>query len=286
MYPMYQPIPMVPPNMNYSSYRQTVNGQQNRNTPRPSGQQRNGNGRQNIDPTPLSECGPVQREGNPSQRQANNQIVTFSDARPMVTTSSGGSEIQLMSRVVKAINPDTPRQIEMNAGLMLNPGSSGTYISSELSSKLKLYNGPKKEVGLIRFGDKSASARIKGSLNVLGIRDVEGNIIRVRGIVVPEFAPSMPCVSLQKEDLDQRECGTMPQRKNMKPGILLGMDYLHHIKLRFMETLPCGYSVYDSTIGPFICGQANEPNGGNLCLATVMATLASATEEREQLISV
>ena len=91
MYPMYQPIPMGPPNMNYSSYRQTVNGQQNRNTPRPSGQQRNGNGRQNIDPTPLSECGPVQREGNPSQRQVNNQIVTFSDARPMVTTNSRGS---------------------------------------------------------------------------------------------------------------------------------------------------------------------------------------------------
>ena len=165
---------------------------------------------------------------------------------------------------------------------MLDPGSTGTYISSELSHKLRLYNGPKKDIGLIRFGDKSASAQIRGTLNVLGIRDVEGSIMRIRGIVVPELLPSLPCISVQREDLDQlRECGAVPPRRSMKPGILLGMDYLHHIKLRFMETLPCGYSVYDSTLGPFICGTTTEANEGNVCLATMMATLASNTEELE-----
>ena len=73
----------------------------------------------------------------------------------------------------------------------------------------------------------------------------------------------------------------VPPRRSMRPDILLGIDYLHHIKLRFKETKPCGYSVYDSTIGPFVCGQANEPNEGNVCLATVMATLATANEEQE-----
>ena len=85
-----------------------------------------------------------------------------------------------MSRVVKAINPDAPCQIEMNAGLMLDPGSTGTYISSELSQKLRLYNALKKDIGLIQFGDKSVSVQIKGTLNVRGIRDVEGNIMRIR----------------------------------------------------------------------------------------------------------
>ena len=138
MYPMYQPIPMSPPNMNYSSYRQTGNGQRPRNASGPSGQQRTGNGRarQNSDPTTLRECGHVQREGNQNQRQVNDQILTFSDARPMVTTNPKGADIQLMSRVVKAINPDTPRQIEMNTGLILDPGSTGTYI--ELKTYIKL----------------------------------------------------------------------------------------------------------------------------------------------------
>ena len=227
--------------MAHPTYRQRGNGRQNGNAQRPLNRPGNRNGRalQGAAPTPQNRLSPIQEEGRLSPRQMNSQIVSFSDARPAVTTNPGGSDVQLMSRVVKAINPDAPRQIEMNAGLMLDPGSTGTYISSELSHKLRLYNGPKKDIGLIRFGDKSASAQIKGTLNVLGVRDVEGNIMRIRGIVVPEFLPSLPCVSVRKEDLDQlRECGAVPPRRTMKPGILLGMDYLHHLKLKFRETYP------------------------------------------------
>ena len=118
------------------------------------------------------------------------QIVSFNNARPRVRTNPEGSEVQLMmTRVVTTINPDSPRKIEMNAGLMLDLGSTGTYFTSELSYKLRLPIGPRKEVALIRFGDNSASAIIKGNHNVLGIKDVEGNILRVKGIVLPELLP-------------------------------------------------------------------------------------------------
>ena len=79
---------------------------------------------------------------------------------------------------------------------MLDLGSTGTYMTYELSYKLRLPNGPKKEIGLIRFGDQSASTQIKGTLNVVGIRDVNGDILRVKGIVVPDLLPSIPFVSL------------------------------------------------------------------------------------------
>ena len=67
----------------------------------------------------------------------------------------------------------------------------------------------------------------------------------------------------------------------MKPGILLGMDYLKHIKLRFLENLPSGYSVYDSTIGPFVCGQPNSNEGQAICAAAMVTTTESLKAKSE-----
>ena len=279
-YPFIQPTYV--PNVSYqqldqsSSSRRTGNRQFNTNPRGAMSQPSNGANWPNQ--ATRTVAGHTAQESNKStQVGPTNQIVTYNEAKPTVTTNPEGTEVQLMSRVVKAINPDSSRQIEMNTGLMLDLGSTGTYITSELSNKLKLLNGPKKEIGLIRFGDHSASAQIKGNLNVLGIKDTEGNVLRVRGIVVPELLPSIPCVQLQSSELDQlRECGAVPPRRSLKPGILLGMDYLKQIKLRFVENLPSGYCVYDSTIGPFVCGKPNGQEGESSC-ATVMAAMAAIT---------
>ena len=171
-----QPVQFQPnPVSNYSSPNRNLRGSQNGWSDRPAMRQMDQSRTQVARQHTVAASAPQNQanrhfssaNGRPQEAFAS-QIVTYSEAEPDVTATAqpDGSQIQLMTRVVTAINPDSPRMQQMNTGLMLDLGSTGTYMTSDLSYKLRLPNGPKREIGLIRFGDQSASAQIKGTLNV------------------------------------------------------------------------------------------------------------------------
>ena len=163
-----------------------------------------------------------------------------------------------MTRIVTALNPKTG--CEFQAALMLDAGSTETYISTRISSILGLTNGPTKKVNLACFGDEVATKEVKGPVNQIGIKKIDGTHVLIDGITISNFLPTMNCVSLQHQELDDfRTHGLELPYQRMKPDILVGIKDIGRLQLTFLESMASGYYIYQSIIGPFVCGQIDSP---------------------------
>ena len=65
----------------------------------------------------------------------------------------------MMSRIVTAFNPITNEQ--RMAALVIDPGSTESYLSKRISDKLHLSEGPIQCIDLVRFGDEDVSKSIQ-----------------------------------------------------------------------------------------------------------------------------
>ncbi|HEX4852285.1 MAG TPA: hypothetical protein VFV08_15825, partial [Puia sp.] len=107
------------------------------------------------------------------------------------------------------------------------------------------------------------SSKFSGPVNELLIKTVNNDKpITVQGIVLPSFLPSIHIPELTDHDV---RC--LPYKFNwwnqlpgriMSPDILLGIHHLGHLQITFREKLPYGYTIFDSVVGPFICGKNTE----------------------------
>ena len=172
--------------------------------------------------------------------------------------ATGRQEVQLMTRIVTVYNPDTG--LESLAALMVDAGSTESYISKRISTLLSLENGPNQAISLTRFGDKAATKFFTGPLNRIGIRSPEDKNLEIEAIAVDDFLPTMNFINVSFGELERlRETGSEIPTIRRKPDILIGIQDMGRINLHYRETLPNGVYLYNSTIGPFLCGKIKRP---------------------------
>ena len=83
--------------------------------------------------------------------------ITF---RSVGLNAWNGPKYLLLTRIVTVFNPLTGWACKVE--MMIDPGSTNTYITNDLQRKLKLKNGPTRSVNMLRFGDKQPSKNLTG----------------------------------------------------------------------------------------------------------------------------
>ena len=178
--------------------------------------------------------------------------ITF---RSVGVNARNGPQYMLMTRMATVFNPQTGWACKV--GVMVDPGSTETFVTDDLKRKLNLKSGPLQSINLIRFGDTKRTQTLTGPKVQLGIRCAkEGEHISIEGMVVDDFLPALFCTDLNSNDMTywSDQCKEMPPGRFVKPDILLGMKHLHLLNLQFQQSRGDGYQWWDSTIGPIICG--------------------------------
>ena len=162
----------------------------------------------------------------------------------------------MMCRVVIVFNPETGRKCQV--GMIIDNGSTDTYITKRLAENLKLKEGPFRDVEMVRFGDtEHASHNIRGAVGRIGIQTETGPLVAVKGIIIQEFLPPIQhCTAKKYGRFALKEhYQKMPPGAFVEPDLLIGIDNLHLFNIKFEKVLENGYALYGSTVGPFVCGR-------------------------------
>ena len=210
--------------------------------------------------------------------------ITF---RSVGVNCRDGPKYLLMTRMVTVFNLLTGWACKV--GVMIDPGSTETYITKDLKRKLKLKTGPVQTFKLVRFGDVNRPQQLSGPTAQIGIRcSNEAEHISIDGMVVSDFLPALFCSELNNEDKTywSDQCRTMPPGRFVKPDILLGMKHLHLLKLQCQESRGDGFQWWDTSIGPIICGVQSNNNIGvtttALCKQVCPVGVASSENDEDQ----
>ena len=161
----------------------------------------------------------------------------------------------MMSRLVTVFNPTTNKQTIVN--VLLDQGSSETYISKKLSAHLDLKQGPLSRINVSRLGDnKYSSLKINGPKNHIGIVFYDGSTTEIDGIVIEELLPPIRCINARPKDFQtfNSHFRELPQGFFVEPDIIIGIKHFYLLDLHFKEIAHNGYQWWDSRLGPIICG--------------------------------
>ena len=173
--------------------------------------------------------------------------ITF---RSVGVNAWNGPNYLLMTRMVTVFNHLTGWSCKV--GMMIDPGSTDTYITNDLKRKLKLKSGPERSVNIVRFGDNSPSKKLSGPTVQLGVKCANPKEqISIEGLVVEDFLPALFCTELNSGDNTYLSgtCKDLPPGSFVKPDIFLGIKHLPLLKLNFKECCEKGLQWYDTTLG-------------------------------------
>ena len=157
----------------------------------------------------------------------------------------------MMCRLVTVVNPETGRKCQV--GMIIDNGSTDTYITKRLAENLKIKEGPIRVMETIRFGDtEHASHHIRGAVGRIGIQTDTGPLVAVKKTIIQEFLPPIQHCTAKKYDRFalKEHYRKMPPGAFVEPDLLIGIDNLHLFNIKFKE----GYALDGSTVGPFVCG--------------------------------
>ena len=208
--------------------------------------------------------------------------ITFKSAE--IKSKDAGNTL-MMTRLATLFNPKTGKSTKVS--IMFDQGSTESYISNKLSRELNLENGKIAEYNITRLGDLSSdSLKIKGPVNRLGIALNDGTTTFIEGIVLSEFLPSLPCLDVPSRPQFSwsNHYKKMPPRSFVKGDVLIGIQHLYMFNLRFERIMGNGYQLWQTAVGPIMCGVPNRdcsPNGTG-CLALCNQIYPSGIPELQE----
>jgi hypothetical protein len=204
--------------------------------------------------------------------------ATFKEAG--ITEQRERDELLMMIRIVTVFNPETGYQRKV--GVMIDGGSTETYFTRELSEELGLIDGPEKRINVIRFGSTSGETDVRGPMNRLGVKKMDGSHFIIDGLVVEDFFPSLLPFAVKTIHTWNPRKTELPRSTFIKPDILLGMQHIGLLGLLQQEVTKQGYVIYDSSIGPIVCGGPRRSHNDAMAFTGLCDQLFPIEMERER----
>ena len=185
------------------------------------------------------------------------------------TAAAALSEGQTMMMCVygRVINLKTMRNKKVP--IFVDSGSTESYITKKLAKELGLEFGPTAELVVNRFGDKTGPMTVFAPIAEFGIESPDDQTLVIKGLAVNEIIGAIAHIPKLDDSVYQGVELHLPTRNN-PPQVMLGVELFSQLKIMFNLELPSGFALYQSTLGPLICGR------GQLRKA-VVATATCAT---------
>ncbi|KAH7716678.1 Zinc knuckle family protein [Aphelenchoides avenae] len=241
---------------------------------------------------------PYDSENESSDHTYNREGVDFSDndsvygvaARRAPEEShvhvAGADERTVLQCVqAKVMNPNTHETSRVR--IFLDTGSSQTFINLSVAKEMNLKLGPPRPTTVLTFGRKRTDVKLYATKFCLLLQD--GSKAVVKADATDDLTAYMPMVE-RSEVEEALRCPEKPVTIiKAQPDILLGLDYLHLLRVTPRgQKLENGFCVYDTEVGPILAGQGQVANPdliksrAHFCFRALPEESETATEQRTE----
>ncbi|KAH7710607.1 Pao retrotransposon peptidase family protein [Aphelenchoides avenae] len=194
-----------------------------------------------------------------------------------VSTTSPADNHAVLLECLKTTAINIDNGISRSVIVFLDSGSNASYISMKLALDLGLPNLEKRYFRVNTFGT-DVTTTISGFTTTLFLRSPQGYTLQLALTASDRIVPPVTTAIVTDEEvaqLERNDCALISTRET--PDLLIGQDLLHLFQRRFGPTLPNGFQVVWSCLGPML-GGAGKVAHNRRAAAT---TNAAATSDPE-----
>ncbi|VDK67628.1 unnamed protein product, partial [Anisakis simplex] len=182
-----------------------------------------------------------------------------------VTTSQHNvihpSTVLLLWGTTKTYNPILPQSLKTTR-VFLDQGSQTTFVTERFAKSLGFSLNNKKPLIIHGVGDVDGNQYNSAKI-FFGIRLADGSNHIVEASTLPKVTAKFLHASITPTDLptlwnDMSSEFPLPLYED-EPDILIGSNFASVIDLHAIKQLRCGFTLYDSTIGPIVGGAGRIP---------------------------
>ncbi|MEM7375589.1 MAG: reverse transcriptase domain-containing protein [Bacteroidota bacterium] len=192
--------------------------------------------------------------------EENNQEETLIEEEGLL---SAGENVIMQTALVEAM--DGEESCSETTRVLMDTGSSRTYITEELVEKLKLRTEDKNRLTVYTFGGKKPKEMTSPVVTIV-LKSKDGNILKVKANVVPKICAQINRHPVHLKDKMKfrrtfRLADTLPtSREASTIGVLIGNDYYNDVMTGERKQVQEGLFVLKSKFGWVVSGRTKSIN--------------------------
>ncbi|KAH7720775.1 Zinc knuckle family protein [Aphelenchoides avenae] len=185
------------------------------------------------------------------------------DSTPLPTDAiycaSSTTEPTTLLECIKATAENPTKDVSREVLIFFDSGSNRSFVTTELARDLSLPRDPPCSLRVSTFGNE-LPATIEGFSTSIVLRSKHRRLQPLAIIAGDCIVPSVRTALIDPTDLNKlRRSELSPSPIQVTPDILIGQDLVSHFKRRHGPTLPSGFYVVHSILGPMLGGSATQP---------------------------
>ncbi|KAH7701862.1 Pao retrotransposon peptidase family protein [Aphelenchoides avenae] len=191
----------------------------------------------------------------PESQMSEDGFPSYEESTAYVACASDSEEQPVVLHeclAVTALNPASNKSCR--AVVMFGSGSSSSHVSTKLAHLLNLPHGETRVQNVSIFGSKTLMA-LDGFRTFLVLCSEHGRCLQVNVTVTDCIVSSVRTAFIRDADLPalrRNDCLPTPTRE--VPDLLIGQDLIHLFNRQLEPTLPTGFYIVQTSMGPTIAG--------------------------------